>query len=199
MNKGSSNLPILKSIYPSPPDMTSIGGGVGDWRRGDSGVREGDDAAPGTATKKVTASRWPWKLSWACAIEHHGMVPVGLVDRARTRVACPAFYNFISVFIKSVFVIYFLYWTQHMYNNMYTETCLLWWSDSHLHACDTHKDLIKQMHPSSVVSTDGEYDWILWSYDPLLIERFYIACERHLFYLERMIKRLKPRRNYTIF
>lgn len=52
-------------MYPSPPDMTSIGGIVGECRRGDSGVRTGDPATPGTATKKVTASRWPWKLSWA--------------------------------------------------------------------------------------------------------------------------------------
>lgn len=37
--------------------MTSIGGGMGDCRREVSGVQEGDDAAAGTATKKVTASR----------------------------------------------------------------------------------------------------------------------------------------------
>lgn len=57
--------------------MTSMGGIVGECRRGDSGVRAGEPATPGTATKNVTASRWPWKLSWAWAIEHQGMLPVG--------------------------------------------------------------------------------------------------------------------------
>lgn len=77
-------------MYPSPPDMTSIGGTVRGL--GDSGVLAGDpgdSGAPGTATKKVTASRWPWKLSCACAIEHQGIVPVGLADLARAAVACP--------------------------------------------------------------------------------------------------------------
>ena len=69
-------LPILKSMYPSPPDMTNIDvgfsfpsmhfGGVG----GDD-LLEGDDELvnpdpelvnpplPGTETKNLTASRWP--------------------------------------------------------------------------------------------------------------------------------------------
>lgn len=60
--------------------MTSMGGIVGEFRLGDSGVRAGEPATPGTATKNVTASRWPWNESWACAIEHQGMLPVGHVD-----------------------------------------------------------------------------------------------------------------------
>lgn len=47
----------------------------GDARGGDA--RAGDVAAPGTATKKVTASRWPWNDSCACAMEHHGSAPAG--------------------------------------------------------------------------------------------------------------------------
>ena len=69
-------LPILKSMYPSPPDMTNIDvgfsfpsmhfGGVG----GDLDVDDGEEEEtnpvlvvnppfPGTETKNLTASRWP--------------------------------------------------------------------------------------------------------------------------------------------
>lgn len=81
--------------------MTSIGGAAGldgcDWWVGEplgwgGGGESGDPgAAPGTATKKVTASRWPWKLSCACAIEHCGILPP-LKDPARTNVAWPVNY-----------------------------------------------------------------------------------------------------------
>lgn len=66
-------------MYPSPPDITSMGGIVDECLRGDSGVRTGDPITPGTATKNVTASRCPWNESWACAIEHQGILPVGQV------------------------------------------------------------------------------------------------------------------------
>lgn len=65
--------------------MTNMGGMVGECLRGDSGVRAGDPATPGTATKKVTASRCPWKLSWAWAIEHHGILPVGQAAMAAAK------------------------------------------------------------------------------------------------------------------
>lgn len=66
---------MRKSIYPSPPDMTNMGAGPL-W----TGLEEFCLTlgllwlgVPGTATKNFTASRCPWKLSCACAIEQYGI------------------------------------------------------------------------------------------------------------------------------
>lgn len=92
------DLPILKSMYPSPPDKTSMGGNdgfsliVGSARAGvacHDGERTGDVAAPGTATKNFTASRWPWKLSWAWAMLHSGILLVELDAPSVTTWASP--------------------------------------------------------------------------------------------------------------